>query len=142
MFKIRHVGFAFCRFCAHDSKKVLIKTGTVEYLDAAATPHTSQVGGTELFFSMKLLRLFIEWMEFVVLIQFIFFWDAFIIFHFPQNIWFFSKVLRRFSKKVPKERLVVLLRDCIFRSSLFSVPHVLRPSKVSLGSFLRFKQSL
>ncbi|XP_063712601.1 large ribosomal subunit protein bL19m-like [Symsagittifera roscoffensis] len=43
MFKIRHVGFAFCRFCAHDSKKVLIKTGTVEYLDAAATPHTSQV---------------------------------------------------------------------------------------------------
>ena len=102
MFKIRHVGFAFCRFCAHDSKKVLIKTGTVEYLDAAATPHTSQVGGTELFFSMKLLRLFIEWMEFVVLIQFIFFWDAFIIFHFPQNIWFFSKVLGRFSKKGTK----------------------------------------
>ncbi|XP_075262942.1 large ribosomal subunit protein bL19m-like [Convolutriloba macropyga] len=38
MLKLRAVSCSVCRFCAHNSKKVLIKTGSVEYFDAASQP--------------------------------------------------------------------------------------------------------
>ena len=143
MFKIRHVGFAFCRFCAHDSKKVLIKTGTVEYLDAAATPHhsTSQVGETELIFSMKLLRMFIEWMEFGFY-QFIFLGRFEFFSLSAKHLVFLKKCFAVFQKKGTEGKtgcsptclhIQFISFYCISRSGL---------QKFHWFFFLRFKQSL
>ena len=57
--------------------------------------------------------------------------------HISEKFQFFSKTTKTiFRKIVLMEKSAALLCACIIRSSIFTLPYVIRPSKVSVGGFL------